>query len=161
MAGGWQLKRSQLRFTAVAGGSTAILAVVVGLGHLARPPPEAVGQPNRLEAFAPDCLSVPERNWGVQVLFLRLSPDHSIVTVRYRVVDVERAGAFRRFIGRAQLHDTRSGAVLALAGNAIGDPLLGGINDVAFSNQDGLVGLRHRMTLRVGPFRLDNLVVRG
>ncbi|MEW5729397.1 MAG: hypothetical protein AB1918_16335 [Pseudomonadota bacterium] len=147
-------------YAAVAGGCAATLAVVVNLGDVRPESPEARDHLDRLEVFAPDCLSVQEKNWGVQILYLRLSPDHRVVTVRYRVVDVERAGLFRRFVDRARLHDARSGAVLAVAGNAVEDPLLGGINDMVFSNHDGSVGPRHRVALTVGPFRLDNLVVR-
>ncbi|HSV28864.1 MAG TPA: hypothetical protein VLL76_04880 [Candidatus Omnitrophota bacterium] len=137
--------------------TAAALAGAAVLVVMQPPPPSAVSA----EAFPPDCLSTQEKNWGVQVLYVRLSPDRRSVAVRYRVVDPERAKLFNAFLAKARIEEARGGVGLAVVAQPPGAPELGAVHDLTFANPDGALGLRRRVTLQVGPFRLDNLVVRG
>jgi hypothetical protein len=107
-----------------------------------------------------------QRNWGVDVVGVRPVSTGFMLAFRYKIVDVEKAKL---------LNDKRSKAYLIdeATGNALGVPIMEKLGEmrqkappelgrtyfIMFGNPGKLVKSGSRVSVVVGDFRIDNLVV--
>jgi hypothetical protein len=107
-----------------------------------------------------------KRNWGVDVVGVRRVSSGFMLRFDYRVVDSERASAITDHKVRPYLIDEATGTALAVpAMENIGElrqvapPEVGRTYFVIFGNPGGLVKPGGRVTLVIGNFRAEGLVV--
>lgn len=104
--------------------------------------------------------------WGIEITSLRLSANGHMLDYRYRVLDAEKAtDLFKRQIKPHLLHQ-ESGKVLAVPETAKLGPLRnsnipqeGKIYWMFFGNTGKLVKAGDKVTIVIGDFRAENLVV--
>jgi hypothetical protein len=106
------------------------------------------------------------QRWGIEVTSMRLSAHNHMIDYRYRVLDADKAaGLFKRQIKPHLIHQ-RSGKVLAVPVTAKVGPLRnsnipkqGKIYWMFFGNAGKLVKPGDKVTIVIGDFRAENLVV--
>ena len=104
--------------------------------------------------------------WGVEVTSIRLSTHDHMIDYRYRVLDAEKAAdLFKRQIKPNLIHQ-ETGKVLAVPDTAKLGPLRnsntpqeGKIYWMFFGNAGKLVEAGDKVTVVIGDFRVENLVV--
>ena len=107
-----------------------------------------------------------QEQWGIEVTSIRLSAHDTMIDYRYRVLDAEKANAlFLRQI-KPQLIHQESGKVLAVPETAKLGPLRnsnipqeGKIYWMFFGNAGKLVKKGDKVTVVIGDFKVENLVV--
>ncbi|MGV8040682.1 MAG: hypothetical protein AB2L07_11560 [Thermoanaerobaculaceae bacterium] len=110
----------------------------------------------------------PTQAWGIEISSLRTTAAGSMLDVRYRVLDGEKARAVLNPNVRLALIDQTSGKVLAVpSGGKVGalrqvarNPQVGKIYALLFGNPGRLVQSGSRVTLVAGEQRVKDLVVR-
>lgn len=109
----------------------------------------------------------PEQAWGIEFSSLRTTAAGSVLDVRYRVLDGEKARAVLNPSARLALIDQTSGKVLAVpSGGKVGalrqvarNPQVGKIYALLFGNPGRLVQSGSRVTFVVGKQRVKDLTV--
>jgi hypothetical protein len=109
----------------------------------------------------------PTHAWGIELSSLRTTAAGSMLDVRYRVLDGEKARAVLNPTARLALIDQTSGKVLAVpSGGKVGalrqvarNPQVGKIYTLLFGNPGRLVQSGSRVTLVVGEQRVRDLAV--
>ena len=104
--------------------------------------------------------------WGIEVTSIRLSTHDHMIDYRYRVLDAEKAAdLFKRQIKPHLIHQ-KTGKVLAVPDTAKLGPLRnsnipqdGRIYWMFFGNAGKLVHAGDKVTVVIGDFRVENLVV--
>ena len=107
-----------------------------------------------------------QEQWGIEVTSIRLSAHNTMIDYRYRVLDAEKANVlFLRRI-KPQLIHQESGKVLAVPDTAKLGPLRnsntpqeGKIYWMFFGNAGKLVKKGDKVTVVIGDFKVENLVV--
>jgi len=104
--------------------------------------------------------------WGVEVTSIRLTAHNHMIDFRYRVLDADKAAdLFKRQI-KPHLVDQKTGLVLSVPETAKVGPLRnsntpqeGRIYWMFFGNAGFLVKPGDKVTVTIGDFRVENLVV--
>jgi hypothetical protein len=109
---------------------------------------------------------VMQEKWGIEITSIRLTANNSMVDFRYRVLDADKAGALFERQTKPHLIDQASGKVLAVPNTAKVGPLRcsnkpqeGRIYWMFFGNRVGLVKGGSKVTVVIGDFQAENLVV--
>lgn len=110
-----------------------------------------------------------EESWGIRIEGLRLSANGSMLDFRYRIIDPEKATPLVRPSVKPHLIDQASGATLTVPVYAklgpmravarYGAPKADRIYFVLFANPGGFVKAGNKVTVVIGKFRAENLVV--
>lgn len=108
-----------------------------------------------------------EENWGVQIDGIRLSAADYMLDFRYRVIDPDKASPILNRHVKAYLIDEQSGAKLIVpTPPKVGsmrqksyEPIAGKIYFVMFSNPGRLVKRGIKVSVVIGDFKVENLVV--
>lgn len=116
---------------------------------------------------APVLQSNVEKDWGVQIYGIRLSAADYMLDFRYRVIDPNKASPILNRNVKAYLIDEQSGAKLIVpTPPKVGsmrqksyEPIAGKIYFVMFSNPGRLVKRGSKVTVVIGDFKAENLVV--
>ena len=109
------------------------------------------------------------QQWGIEVQGIRLSAAGHLLDFRYRVVDAEKAAPLLDRRIKAQLIHQPTQKVLAVPNTAkvgplrqtvkYGKPRVGTIYFVLFGNTGGFLKAGHRVTVVIGDFRLEDVIV--
>ena len=104
--------------------------------------------------------------WGVDQLSVRLAESGQLVRFDYRVMDVAKAAALNDKTSSPYLLDEKVHAVLKIPTmEKVGPlrqstpPAIGKSYWMVFSNKGNLVKAGHRVSVVIGPFRVDGLIV--
>jgi hypothetical protein len=104
--------------------------------------------------------------WGVDQMSARLVESGALVRFDYRVIDVAKAAPLHDRAAQPQMLDAKARAVLQIpVMEKIGPlrqstaPKAGKSYWMTFSNKGNLVKSGHRVSVEIGPFRVDGLVV--
>ena len=108
-----------------------------------------------------------EEQWGIQIASLRLTAAGQMIDFRYRIVDPEKAAQLVDRKVKPQLIDQASHRALGVpSAPKVGSlrqtsvkPLVGRTYFVLFGNPQQLVKPGGRVTIVIGEFRAENLVV--
>ncbi|MHC4616861.1 MAG: hypothetical protein ACYTEQ_03815 [Planctomycetota bacterium] len=108
-----------------------------------------------------------QEKWGVQIVGIRLSAADYMLDFRYRVVDPNKAAPLLSRKVKPYLVDEASGAKLIVpAPPKVGslrqksyEPIAGKIYFIIFSNPGKLVKRGGRVTVVIGDFKAENLIV--
>jgi hypothetical protein len=124
------------------------------------------------EVAASEVVSTDERaqklaqQWGIEITSIRLTANNHMIDYRYRVLDADKAtDLFKRQI-KPHLIQQRTGKVLAVPETAKLGPLrnsnipqAGKIYWMFFGNAGNLVQSGDKVTVAIGDFRVEDLVV--
>jgi hypothetical protein len=120
-------------------------------------------------AVVPDQKSVEEEvkeNWGIEITSLRMSAAGHMIDFRYRVLDAKKAETLFDRANKPYLIDQKSEKVLAVPSMGKIGPLRtsnkpqeGRIYWMFFGNPGGLVKAGNKVTVVIGDFRAEDLVV--
>jgi ABC-type Fe3+-hydroxamate transport system substrate-binding protein len=104
--------------------------------------------------------------WGVDQLSAKLAESGQVVRVSYRVTDADKAKALHDKVASPYLLDERVHAMLQVPVmekvgplRQAGPPEFGKSYWMVFSNKGSLVKAGHRVSVVIGPVRIDGLVV--
>ena len=104
--------------------------------------------------------------WGIEITSLRMSAGGHMIDFRYRVLDAEKAKPLFIRANKPYLIDEASQKVLSVPTTAkvgplrtTGDSKEGRIYWMFFGNGNGLVKAGSKVTVVIGNFRAENLVV--
>lgn len=107
-----------------------------------------------------------KEQWGIEVTSLRMAVDGHMVDFRYRVLDAEKAETLFVRANKPYLTDQASQKVLAVPSMGKVGPLRtsnkpqeGRIYWMFFGNKGKLVKPGSKVTVTIGDFRVENLVV--
>jgi hypothetical protein len=109
----------------------------------------------------------PEERWGVEVTSVRISAAGHMIDFRYRILDAEKSAPLFERQTKPYLLDQASGKVLEVPRTAKLGPLRpsnvtpaeGKIYAMMFGNTGGLVQPGSKVTVVIGDFRVEDLVV--
>jgi hypothetical protein len=151
-----------------------VLSIAFGLTCDAR----ALEGPGQAAAVAPATGVSPEpalhprektylkRQWGVEVMFVRQTAAGYMLEFRYRVVDPEKAKPLFERRAKPMLTHAQSGARLIVptppttgALRNSNPPVAGNIYWMFFANPGKLVKPGQQVSIEIGEFRVDGLVV--
>lgn len=107
-----------------------------------------------------------KRTWGIEILFVRQTAAGRLLEFRYKVLDAEKAEPLFERRSKPVLTDTKTGAKLAVPTPAktgalrnSNTPIAGRTYWMVFANPGGLVKQGNRVSIEIGEFRIDDLVV--
>lgn len=110
--------------------------------------------------------SAAEAQWGIELQTVRLTAAGHLIDVRYRVLDPDKAVALMKRGDKAFLIDQASGAKLPVPRTKVGPlrqtgskPKAGKVYPLLFSNTGKLIESGSKVTLVIGNFRMENIVV--
>ena len=104
--------------------------------------------------------------WGIEITSIRMTANDHMVDFRFRVLDAEKADALFVRQTKPYLVDQKTGKVLAVPNTAKVGPLRnsnkpkeGKIYWMFFGNRGGLVKAGSEVSVVIGEFKAENLVV--
>jgi hypothetical protein len=104
--------------------------------------------------------------WGVEITSVRMTAAGHMIDFRYRVLDAQKAGPLFKRENKPYLIDEASQKVLSVPQTAKVGPLRtsgdiqeGRIYWMFFGNTSGLVKSGSKVTVGIGDFRAENLIV--
>jgi hypothetical protein len=110
-----------------------------------------------------------EEKWGIQIESLRLSAADNLLDFRYRIIDPDKALPLVERKNKPYLIDQESGKTLGVPSGAkvgplrqtvrYGKPKEDRVYFVLFGNPGGFVKPGNKVTVVIGDFRAENLVV--
>ncbi len=108
-----------------------------------------------------------EQNLGIQIMSIRSSSGGQMIDFRYRVIDAEKAQHMMNRNEKPYLLDPVSGAKLFVPSypkigsmRAVSaNPIVGRVYYILFSNRGGIINTGKAMTVVIGDFRIENLVI--
>jgi hypothetical protein len=117
-------------------------------------------------APAPQADAVIEKTWGIKALNIRLTASDHFLDFRYRILDPDKAAMLTKRDKKAYLIDQASGKTVTVPVTKLG-PLRGTdvkpkkdrVYVVLFSNPNNTVKKGNKVTIVIGDFRAENLVV--
>ena len=118
-------------------------------------------------ASAPEPTPTVEEQWGVEVTSVRVTASGHMIDFRYRILDAEKSKPLFDRQTKPYLMDQASGKVLEVPRTAKLGPLRpsnvapaeGRIYTMLFGNTGGLVRPGSKVTVVIGDFRVEDLVV--
>ena len=109
--------------------------------------------------------SIQER-WGIEILGIRLTAAGKMLDFRYRVIDPEKASSLLSRQSNSYLVDQMTGTKLIVPRTRLGPmrqtavkPLANRQYFIFFTNRDGLVKPGSKVTVVIGDFKGENLIV--
>ena len=157
---------------AVGAGATALAAAPIAKVHAAATkkalaPRKIYGHPvSALGAMPESARTYYALGWGVDQLSAKLAESGQLVRVSYRVVDPTKAQALHEKTSSPYLLDEKAHAVLQVPNmEKVGPLRQSGVAEsgksywMVFSNKGSPVKPGHRVSLVIGSFRVDGLVV--
>jgi hypothetical protein len=139
------------------------LAALLQAGCASTATPPAAAEPAATEEAARADI---RETWGVEIESVRLTAADNMVDFRYRVVDPEKARPLMAKVVTAYLMDDASGAKFGVPTGKIGSlrqksntPRAGAVFAVIFNNPGRLVKKGSRVTVVIGDFKAEGLVV--
>ena len=113
-----------------------------------------------------DRMQIAEKKWGIRPLSIQLTAAGSLLDYRFRIVDSDKAMALMKRGDKAFLIDQASGAKLPVPRTKVGPlrqtgtkPKAGKVYPILFSNTGKVIRSGSKVTLVVGDFRMENIVV--
>jgi hypothetical protein len=107
-----------------------------------------------------------ESRWGVHIEGVRLTAEGHLIDFRYRVLDPDKAEHLTRRGDQTYLIDQASGAKLLVPVTKVGQlrgtgqkPTAGRVYAVMFNSGGGVVKQGSAVTVVIGDFRAENLIV--
>ena len=111
-----------------------------------------------------------EEQWGIKLLSIRLSAEGYMLDFRYKVIEPDKAAPLQDFKFKPYLIDETSGAKLIVPSPPkvgalrqrvkTGNPIPGRTYFIIFSNTGRLVRSGRKVTVVIGDFKAEHLVVR-
>ena len=109
---------------------------------------------------------IEEKKWGIRPLSIRLSAAGSLLDYRFMVIDPDKAAALMKRGDKAFLIDQSSGLKLSVPRTKVGPlrqtgtkPKAGKVYPILFSNTGKVIKSGSKVTLVIGDFRMENIVV--
>jgi hypothetical protein len=106
--------------------------------------------------------------WGVDELSAKLAESGQLVRFNYRVIDAVKAGPLNSKAASPQMYDGQAGVSLQVPTMEKVGPLRQSMTPengktywMVFSNKGRLVKAGHRVSVLIGPFRVDGLIVQN
>jgi hypothetical protein len=128
-------------------------------------PCSAANVENKSEA-SKDKMPIAEKKWGIRPLSIRLSAAGNLLDYRFRVIDPDKALALMKRGDKAYLIDQASGVKLPVPRTKVGPlrqtgskPKAGKVYPILFSNTGKVIKSGSKVTLVIGAFRMENIVV--
>jgi hypothetical protein len=138
------------------------LSAILIMAFIAVPVMAGASAPQK-HAPTPDPLA---EKWGIDITGIHMSAHNYMVDFRYRVLDAKKAKALFDRKTKPYLIDQTSGKVLAVPNTAKLGPLRnsnqpreGKIYWMFFGNRGGLVNTGSKVTVVIGDFRAEDLVI--
>ena len=129
-------------------------------------PCSAANVENKSEASKHEKLSITEKKWGIRPLSIRLSAAGNLLDYRFRVIDPDKAMAVMKRGDKVYLIDQASGIKLPVPRTKVGPlrqtgtkPKAGKVYPIMFSNTGKVIKSGSKVTLVIGDFRMENIVV--
>ena len=129
-------------------------------------PCSAANVENKSDASKDEKLSIAEKKWGLRPLSIQLTAAGNMLDYRFRVIDPDKAMALMKRGDKAYLIDQASGAKLTVPRTKVGPlrqtgskPRAGKIYPILFSNTGKVIQPGSKVTLVIGDFRMENIVV--
>ena len=129
-------------------------------------PCSAANIENKSDASKDEKLSIAEKKWGLRPLSIQLTAAGNMLDYRFRVIDPDKAMALMKRGDKAYLIDQASGAKLTVPRTKVGPlrqtgskPRAGKIYPILFSNTGKVIQPGSKVTLVIGDFRMENIVV--
>jgi len=117
------------------------------------------------ETSAEEC-SDSEEKWGIKIVGIRLTANNYMLDFRYRVIDPEKAHMFTQKQIKPYLIDQATGNKLAVTTTRLGPmrqtavkPVSGRNYAILFGNTNKVVKAGSKVTVVIGDFKVENLVV--
>ena len=134
----------------------AVLPLWTGIATAADPPAESAALP---------VTAISER-WGIEIVGMRLAAGGNMLDFRYKVLDGQKATALLDRNSRPSLLHQASGKVMSVPKSAkvgslrnTGTPKEGRTYWIFFGNQTKLVQAGDLVTVSIGDFKAENLLV--
>ncbi len=129
-------------------------------------PCSAADVENKSGASKDEKLSITEKIWGIRPLSVQLTAAGNLLDYRFRVIDPDKALALMKRGDKAYLIDQASGIKLTVPRTKVGPlrqtgsrPTAGKVYPILFSNTAKVVKQGSKITLVIGGFRRENIVV--
>lgn len=107
-----------------------------------------------------------EEKWGIQVKGIRLTAAEYMLDFRYHVTDSEKASSILNRQEKATLIHQESGTVMQVPTTRLGamrqtsvKPAAGRDYIIFFANRNGLIKTGDKVTVIIGNFKMENLIV--
>lgn len=107
-----------------------------------------------------------EEHWGIQIQRVMLTAADHMLLFRYKVLDSGKAAGISRRQVKPHLIDQKSGIQLSVPRTRIGplrqtaiEPIEGRQYSILFANSGGLVKRDDKVSIVIGDFRVEDLVV--
>ena len=115
----------------------------------------------------PEQIAALRDQWGIEITSLQLSSHGYMLDFRYKVLDPDKAGTLAARKNKPCLIDQATGAILRVPDTPKMGPLrqsaarlkAGKIYFALFSNSRGIVKSGSKVTVAIGDFRAENLIV--
>ena len=109
-----------------------------------------------------------EAKWGVEIMSIRLTAAGKMLDYRFRIIDPEKAMSIMRRGDKAYLIDQATGTRMPIPRTKVGPlrqtgskPKQGSVYPILFMNLGQVVKPGSKVTVVLGDFRVENLVVEG
>jgi hypothetical protein len=129
-------------------------------------PCSAANVENKSEASKDEKLSITEKKWGIRPLSIQLTATGNLLDYRFRVIYPDKALALMKRGDNIYLIDQASGIRLTVPRTKVGPlrqtgskPRAGKVYPVLFTNTGMVIKPGSKVTLVVGDFRMENIVV--
>ena len=123
-------------------------------------------EPLKKEAAWSDSTLDLSKDWGIEILGIRLTAANYMLDFRYRVTDAEKAAPIFKRQNKPVIVDQKSGLKFALTSSPTAGPMrssntpqIGRTYFMLFGNPGGYLQSGSKVSIQVGPFRAENLVV--
>jgi hypothetical protein len=129
-------------------------------------PCSAANVENKSDAPKDEKLSIAEKKWGIRPLSIQLTAAGNMLDYRFRVIDPDKAMLLMKRGDKAYLIDQASGVQLSVPRTKVGPlrqtgtkPKAGKVYPILFSNTGKVIKSESKVTLVIGDFRMENIVV--
>jgi hypothetical protein len=129
-------------------------------------PCSAANVKNKSDVSIKESVSSPEQRWGILPLSIQLTAAGQLVDCRFLVVDPNKAAALMKQGNKTYLVGQASGIKIPASRtkasplNQTGTkPIAGKVYPILFVNTGGVIKAGSKITLVIGEFRLENIVV--
>jgi len=135
-------------------------------GGITAPQPPEVAVAETAAPMTDDAAATMADQWGIEVTSIRMTANDHMIDFRYRVLDSDKAASLFERQTKPKLIDEKSGRVLVVPDTAKIGPLrnsnipqTGKIYWMFFGNASNLVKTGDRVTVVIGDFRAEDLLV--
>ena len=142
--------------------------VVAGCAKPKGSPSDHPAEPAKKQAAPTPIAEVPDR-WGIEIVSLRLTAAESMIDFRYRILDPDKAVFLVDRTIKAYLLDQETGKAVGVPNTAkigplrqttkFGKPPADKIFFMLFSNPGRFIRPGAKVTLEIGEFRVEDLVL--